>query len=58
MPSLKVISGLAIIFVLATIALFTWIQVRVVYAIPADMLNAAEQLPTAPPPPQLPCKSQ
>lgn len=57
-PSLKVISGLAITLVLATVALFTWIRVGVVYAIPADMLDAAQQLPAPPPPPQVPCKCQ
>jgi hypothetical protein len=57
-PSLELISGIATIVLLAGVALFTWIRVGVVYAIPADMLNAAQQLPPPPPPPQMPCKSQ
>jgi len=57
-PSLKAISRLIGIALFVAIALLAWIRVGVVYAIPADMLNAARQLPNAPPPPQLPCKSE
>ncbi len=57
-PSLKSISGLAIVVLLTGIALFAWIRVGIVYAIPPDMLNAAQQVPSPPPPPQMPCKSQ
>jgi hypothetical protein len=56
-PSLKFISGLAIVLVIICVALFAWIQVGIVYAIPPHILNAAQQLPS-PPPPQVPCKSQ
>jgi hypothetical protein len=55
-PSLKAISGLVSIILLAAIALFAWIRIGVVYGIPADMLTAARQLPNPPPPPQFPCK--
>jgi hypothetical protein len=57
-PSLKSISGLAIVVLLTAIALFGWIRVGIVYAIPPEVLNAAQQLPSPPPPPQMPCKSQ
>jgi hypothetical protein len=57
-PSLKTVSRFVTVAVLAAIALFAWIRVGVVYAIPADTLNAARQLPNPPPPPQFPCKCE
>ena len=57
-PSLKTISRFVTVALLTVIALFAWIRVGVVYAIPADMLNAARQLPNPPPPPQFQCKCE
>lgn len=57
-PSLKAISGFVSVLLLAAIALFAWIRVGTVYAIPPHIMDAAQQLPSPPPPPQTPCKSQ
>ena len=53
-PSLKAVSRFVGIVLLASVSLLAWIRVGVVYAIPADMLNAGRQLPNPPPP--FPCK--
>jgi hypothetical protein len=59
-PSVKLISGLAVVAIIAGIALFTWIRVGAVYTIPADLLTSQLQqlVPNPPPPPSNPCKSQ